>query len=163
MVAMADLRRLYEDIGLNNPRSLLNSGNLIFESRKRTPLQLERLLEAEAKKRLALETAFFVRTAEEWEAVVAGNPFKEEARRDPGHLVVMVLKVAVDAKEVTALQKAITGPEVVRGKGKHVYITYPAGIGESRLTSALIDAKLGTRGTGRNWNTVLKLGTLARQ
>jgi len=162
-VAMADLRRLYENIGLKDPRSLLNSGNLLFESGKRTPVQLERLLEAETRKQLDLETDFFVRTAEEWEAIIAGNPFTQEARRDPGHLVLMVLKKAVETKDVAALQKEITGPEVVRGKGTHVYITYPAGQGRSRLTSALIDAKLGARGTGRNWNTVMKLGALARR
>ena len=42
------------------------------------------------------------------------------------------------------------------------YIVYPAGIGRSRLTNSLIDSKLGIRGTGRNWNTVLKLAELAR-
>jgi uncharacterized protein (DUF1697 family) len=161
-VAMADLRRLCEDIGLRDPRSLLNSGNLLFESGKRSTAQLERLLETEARKRLALETEFFVRTGKEWEAVIADNPFTQQARRDPGHLVVMILKDAVGPKEVGSLQKAIAGPELVRGRGRHVYVTYPAGIGRSRLTSAVIDAKLGTRGTGRNWNTVLKIGTIVR-
>jgi uncharacterized protein (DUF1697 family) len=36
------------------------------------------------------------------------------------------------------------------------------GIGRSRLTHTLIEKKLGTRGTGRNWNTVLKLAALAK-
>ena len=42
----------------------------------------------------------------------------------------------------------------------HAYIVYPNGIGRSRLTNTLIERTLGTRGTGRNWNTVLKLGGL---
>jgi uncharacterized protein (DUF1697 family) len=37
---------------------------------------------------------------------------------------------------------------------------YPDGIGRSNLTGALIEKKLGTRGTARNWNTVLKLRNL---
>jgi uncharacterized protein (DUF1697 family) len=41
------------------------------------------------------------------------------------------------------------------------YIVYPDGIGRSRLTNQLIEKMLGTRGTGRNWNTVLKLDALA--
>ena len=73
----------------------------------------------------------------------------------------MFLKGAPAGKVVGALQASITGPEVVRAEGKHLYITYPAGIGRSRLTTALIERSLGTRGTGRNWNTVLKLGALA--
>ena len=73
----------------------------------------------------------------------------------------MFLKDAPDREQVTALQKAITGREVVRAKGRHAYVVYPDGIGRSRLTSALIEKKLTTRGTGRNWNTVVKIGALA--
>jgi len=105
---------------------------------------------------------FFVRTREEWKAVIAHNPFPEAAERDPAHLLVMFLKDAPDGEHVKALQGAITGPEVVRAQGRHLYAVYPVDIGHSRLTSTLIERKLGTRGTGRNWNTVLKLGALAQ-
>ena len=62
---------------------------------------------------------------------------------------------------VAALQQAIVGREVVQAGGHHAYVVYPDGIGRSRLTSALIEKALGTRTTGRNWNTVLKLDALA--
>ena len=102
-----------------------------------------------------------VRTAKEWQTVIARNPFPGEAERDPGHLLVLFLKTAPRLAAVKALQSAITGPEVVHADGAHAYVTYPAGIGRSRLTNAVIEAKLGTRATGRNWNTVLKLGAVA--
>ncbi len=158
-VAMSDLRDLLTQLGLVDPRSLLQSGNLVFRSDARTGADLERLLEAEAAKRLALRTEFFVRTAKEWKAAIARNPFPDEAERDPGHLVVLFLKAAPDRKKVALLQAAITGPEIVRAAGKEAYIVYPIGIGHSRLTSNLIDKTIG-RGTGRNWNTVLKVGAL---
>ena len=160
-ISMADLRDLLTRLGFADVRSLLQSGNLLFDANGRTPAHLERLLEAEAEKRLALKTDFFVRTAKEWAGVVAHNPFRKEATRDPGHLVVMFLKDAPSVTGVKALQKAIRGREVVRAAGKHLYIVYPDGIGRSRLTNALTDKQLGTRGTGRNWNTVLKLAALA--
>ena len=160
-VAMAELRELLTNLRFTDGRSLLQSGNLVFRSKARTSAQVERLLEAEAEKRLALQTDFFVRTADEWRPVIAHNPFREEAERDPSHLVVFFLKDAPDAKDVAALQAAITGPEIVRARGRQAYIVYPAGIGRSRLTITLIERKLGTRATGRNWNTVLKLGALA--
>ena len=160
-VSMADLRDLLTRLGLADVRSLLQSGNLVFGATGRTAGQLERLLETEAAKRLALETDFFVRTAKEWNDVVARNPFRKEAARDPGHLIVMFLKDPPSVRGVTALQAAITGREVVRAGGKHLYIVYPDGAGRSRLTNAVIDKQLGTRGTGRNWNTVLKLDALA--
>jgi uncharacterized protein (DUF1697 family) len=159
-VGMADLRKLLIDLGFENVRSLLQSGNLAFESTGQTPVQLEELLESEAKKRLGLETDFFVRTAKEWKAVVTGNPFPEEAERDPGHLIVVFMKEETSAKDVAALQAAIKGREVVRAKGRHAYIVYPDGVGRSKLTNVMIEKKLGSSGTGRNWNTVLKLGDL---
>ena len=160
-VAMSDLRALLKQLGFVDPQSLLQTGNLVFRSNARTSGSLERLLKAQAEKRLTLKTDFFVRSAKEWKATVTRNPFREAAERDPSHLVVMFLKDAPATKDVKALQAAITGPELVRAEGKQAYVVYPSGIGRSRLTNSLIERKLGTRATGRNWNTVLKLDALA--
>ena len=161
LVAMADLRDLLIHLGFEDVRSVLQSGNLVFRSATRSAARLERLLETEAEKRLALHTDFFVRTAAEWQDIIARNPFPKEAARDPGHLLVVFLKDAPGAKNAKALVAAITGPEIVRVDGRQAYIYYPDGVGRSRLTNALIEAKLGTRATGRNWNTVVRLGALA--
>src|SRR5258707_742668 len=151
-VAMADLRDLLSRLGFADARSVLQSGNLVFATQARSSAQLERVLEAEAEKRLGLQTDFFVRTAAEWDGVIADNPFPDEATRDPGHLLVMFMKDAPGAKDVKALQAAIRGREVVRARGRNAYLVYPDGVGRSRLTNAVIERTLGTRGTGRNWN-----------
>jgi uncharacterized protein (DUF1697 family) len=62
---------------------------------------------------------------------------------------------------VAALRAGIAGREVVAPGSRHLYVVYPDGAGESRLTAAVIDSKLGTRCTARNWNTVLKLAALS--
>ena len=162
-VAMADLRALVDALGLAEPRTLLQSGNVVFRGGRRSGTALERLLEQAALSRLALTTDFFVRTAEEWASLVARNPFPEEAARDPGHLVMFCLKESPAAARVSELQSAITGREVVRADGRQAYVVYPDGIGTSRLSIAMIEKKLGTRGTGRNWNTVLKLHALVQE
>ena len=160
-VAMSDLRDLLTRLGMSGSRTLLQSGNVVFRGEAPETATLEDLLEQAAAKHLGVTTDFFVRTAKEWKAIIAGNPFPEEAERDPGHLVVMPLKAAPDRGAVAALQHAIKGREIVRAKGRVAYITYPDGIGRSRLTIKLIEQKLGTRGTARNWNTVVKLQSLA--
>ena len=149
-VSMSDLKEMLASLGLGNPRTLLQSGNAVFES-KATGAKLEKQLEGAARKELNLNTDFMVRTAKEWDAIIAGNPFPKEAKADPGHLVLMACKDKV-AKDVK-----ITGAkrERVEVAGKDIYIVYPDGIGVSRL-------KIGTVGTGRNWNTVLKLAALAK-
>jgi len=159
-VAMADLKALLTELGLTNPRSLLQSGNLVFETAARATGPLEKLLQTSAAKTLGLQTDFFVRSGAEWHQAIADNPFPKEAQLDPGHTVLMCLKDAPSPAAVKALQGAITGREVVRAKGRHAYFLYPDGIGPSKLTIKLIEKKLATTGTARNWNTVLKLGAL---
>ena len=159
-VPMADLRSLVARLGFDGPQSLLQSGNLVFRGRSQPTEKVERILETGAGQHLGLETAFFVRTAAEWREVIAGNPFRREAKSDPAHLLVMVLKAAPGASALRMLEAAIAGPERVKVAGRHAYLVYPVGIGRSRLTTPLIEAKLDTRGTGRNWNTVLKLAAL---
>jgi uncharacterized protein (DUF1697 family) len=159
-VAMADLRGLLARLGLRDARSLLQSGNLVFGSGGRTAAQLERLLEEESRKSLSLDVDYFVRTAREWAKIVASNPFAEAARRDPAHLVLLVLKQAPAAPRVEALRAAITGPEVLHFSGREAYVVYPEDIGHSRLTTTLVERTLCTRVTARNWSTVLKLAAL---
>ena len=110
--------------------------------------------------RLGLDTAFIVRTAGEWTEIVAANPFRSMARDDPGHLVVMALKYEPDAARLRELEAWIPGPEKIAAAGRELYITYPDGMGTSKLTGAVIERRLGTRGTARNWNTVTKLAAL---
>jgi uncharacterized protein (DUF1697 family) len=156
---MADLRNLLTELGFSDVRSLLQTGNLVFRGGARTGDNLEQFLEEEVAKRLDLHTHFFVRSKEEWERIIAQNPFREEATRDAARLVVMFLNRAPLEKEAKALQAAIRGPEMVRTEGRQAYIVYPAGIGRSPVTNTLLERKFGTRGTARNWNTVLKLGS----
>lgn len=160
-VRMDDLRDLLSRMGLEDPRTLLQSGNVVFRSRERNGARLEARLEERAFEELGLRTDFFVRTDEEWGRVVAGNPFPREAVEDPSHLVVTALKKSPSGPNWRALESALPGRERVRGEGRHAYIFYPDGIGRSRLTAARIEEHLGTRGTSRNWNTVIKLAALA--
>jgi uncharacterized protein (DUF1697 family) len=163
MVAMADLRDLLARLGFENAKSMLQSGNLVFRAGRRNPAQLEQLLADEVRRRLDVTTDFFVRTAEEWKGIVAGNPFPKEARSDPGRLVVQFLRDAPSADKVRALQESILGPEIVRAKGREAYMVYPDGMGRSKATTALIEKKLATRATARNWNTVVKLLALTAE
>ena len=68
-VKMDALRKMFESLGFSNVKSLLQSGNLIFDGGgRRTGAAAERALEEAARQRLPLDADFFVRTAEEWSA-----------------------------------------------------------------------------------------------
>jgi uncharacterized protein (DUF1697 family) len=145
-VAMADLRAFAEALEFTRVSTLLNSGNLVFESAGKSCAQLERLFEADCEKHLGLHTEFHVRNAKELRAVIKENPFPAEAKSDPARLVVFFLK-----KPISVAGLVIPGRERVQVKGRHAFVYYPDGQGRSKLTLA---------GTARNWNTVTKLAAL---
>jgi uncharacterized protein (DUF1697 family) len=156
-ITMADLKKIAEGCGLSNARTLLASGNLVFECTMKDSGAVEALVERTLSKKLGIDTPVIVRSAAEWRAVVKANPFPAEAKQDPGHLLVMPLKDAPAPGRVEDLQKAIAGRERVKARGRELYLVYPDGVGRSKLTGALIDRKIGIAGTARNWNTALKL------
>jgi uncharacterized protein (DUF1697 family) len=99
-----------------------------------------------------------VRTADEWRKLIDANPFTVEAKNDPSRLVVTCYKSALDPAKVKAAQAAITGRERLRADGRHLYMTFPDGQGNSK--AAIVVGRMLGPGTARNWNTVLKLAAL---
>jgi uncharacterized protein (DUF1697 family) len=156
-LAMADLRALLSRMGFEDPHSLLQSGNLAFRGKQQSIGKLEQSLESEIRKRLSVETMVFIRTVKELQMVISRNPFPGEAKSDPSHLAVMFFRGAPAPADVKALQKSHAGPEALRSEGREAYVTYPDGFAKTRLTLPVIERALNTKGTGRNWNTVMKL------
>lgn len=159
MIPMADLRDLIAALGFSDVTTLLQSGNVVFRGAATAPAKLEAQLEAALEKRFGFSVEFHVRTADEWKAIVKANPFAAEALKDPGHLLVSCFKAPLDKTNVKALQAAITGRETLKAAGRHLYMMFPDGVGNSKA-AALVDKKLAARGTARNWNTVQKLAAL---
>ena len=160
-LAMADLAALLTSLRYAGVKTVLQSGNAVFAAAEPAGAALEATLEAAVAERLGVKTEFFVRSAREWNAIVAHNPYPDAAKNDPGRLIVTTFKGIPKAADVAALQAAIPGPETMTAGGKHAYFIYPDGQGTSKLTNALIERKLGVRCTARNWNTVLKLAAAA--
>src|SRR4029077_7274809 len=117
--------------------------NLIVESAG-SPAEVEARLEKGMNKHLGRELAFFVRSPKEWDAIITHNPFPKEATADPSHLLLLCLKDRVTPAAVKALQGRIPGRESVHARGREAYAVYPDGVGQSKLTTALIDRMLAT-------------------
>lgn len=160
MVAMADLRKLFEAEGFPSAQTLLQSGNVIFDGNVADVDKLETKLEKAAAKKFGRAIDFVVRDGKTVAKIVAENPFAREAKDDPSHLLVLFLKSEPQPAAQAALKAAISGPEYFQAGDRCLYIVYPDGIGRSKLTNALFDKKLGMTGTARNWNTVRKIAAL---
>jgi len=150
---MAELRDLAEKAGMENVRTYIQSGNVVFESalsKGAVTKKLEKEIEAHMQKHIAV----MVRSQKELRAVLAKNPFP---KADPKKVGVIFFKEAVpkDFKN----DVSTPGNETVHTLTHEVYIHYPDGMGRSKL-------KLPTcakSGTMRNINTIQKLVELAKE
>jgi uncharacterized protein (DUF1697 family) len=93
-----------------------------------------------------------VRTAEQWRACIAANPFPAEAESAPKIFLLFAGKEANAAQAVEYLIPRAAPGEKVAGRGDAVWI-YFGGSGKSKLEGG---PKPGLW-TGRNWRTVLAI------
>lgn len=156
---VAEQRAMAEAMGLKNPRTLAASGNLVVESDKATAT-LEREIEAAMETRFGLKIAAMVRTPEQWAKLIAANPFPEEAAAQPSRVLAMVMKDGIKPGALEACRELAAGGERVEAVGDVLYFWFPNGLGESAIFKKATPRLLGM-GTGRNWNTVLKLADMA--
>ncbi len=153
---VSEQRAMAEAMGLKNPRTLLASGNLVVDSGMATG-PLEKAVEAEMERRFGLEIAAMVRTPEQWSDLIAANPFPNEAAAHPSKVLAMVMKDGIRDGALEACRALAKGGEAVEPGEGALYFWFPNGLGESAIFKKATPRLLGM-GTGRNWNTVLKLG-----
>jgi len=156
---VGEQRALAEAMGLKNPRTLQASGNLVVESGKATA-SLEQDIETAMDKTFGLKVAAMVRTPDQWAKLIAANPFPKEAAAHPSKVVAMVMKDGIKAGALEACRDLAAGGERVEAVGDVLYFWFPNGQGESAIFKKATPRLLGM-GTGRNWNTVLKLADMA--
>jgi len=156
---VGEQRAMAEAMGLKNPRTLQASGNLVVESGKATA-SLEQDIETAMDKTFGLKVAAMVRTPDQWAKLIAANPFPKEAAAHPSKVVAMVMKDGIKAGALEACRDLAAGGERVEAVGDVLYFWFPNGQGESAIFKKATPRLLGM-GTGRNWNTVLKLADMA--
>jgi len=160
--AVAEQREMATAMGLKNPRTLAASGNLVVETGMPTGV-LETAIEAEMALRFDVKIAAMARTPDQWAALIAANPFAAEAAAHPSKVVAMVMKDGIKPGALDACRALAAGGEAVEARFEKdddvLYFWFPAGQGESGIFKKATPRMLGM-GTGRNWNTVLKLGEM---
>ena len=156
---MEDFESCLRSIGCVEPKTVLQTGNAVVGVP--TPLSaVEPQIHDALLVRTGVDADVFVRSASQWQALVDANPFVREAEAQPAMLVAMVVRDTPSPANIAKLRAVISGPERLEVGDRVLYISYPDGQWRSKVTGATIERTLGTRGTARNWNTVMKLLTL---
>jgi uncharacterized protein (DUF1697 family) len=159
-IKMDALRTLYESLDLHDPRTYVQSGNVVFRTREQDLAKLAERVEKAIERKFGFRPAIIVRTSSEMRDVVAGNPFAKRQGIEPSKLIVTFLAYDPGQETQDKLRKLKTAGEELQIRGRELYIYFPNGMGRSKLP-ALIDRTLPTPGTARNWNSVTKLLDMA--
>jgi uncharacterized protein (DUF1697 family) len=156
VVKMADLRTLFESMGLRGVETFIASGNVVFESAAKPDRVFEEKIEARLKKRLGYAVDTFVRSIDELKAIAEYRPFQGTGF-DGAPLFIGFLAnppSPATARKVNSLQSS---NEAFHVHGRDLYWVSKVGIGRSEFTGRILEKTLGMSTTVRNINTVRRL------
>lgn len=159
-VAMDALARLFVDRGHAAVRTYIQSGNVVFVSRRADQAALAGEMESALAEELGVRSPVVLRTAGDLKRIAAGHPFAAE-EPEPATLHVTFLGATVEGARLAELDPPAAAGERWSVVGREVYLQCPAGYGRTKLNNGYFERRLGVPATTRNWNTVLKLRDLS--
>lgn len=160
-IKMDALRALYLSLGLRDPQTYIQSGNVIFRTGARDFALLGRKIENAIESSFGFHSHVILRTPADLRATIASSPFASRRGIEPGKLLVTFLAEAPGKDARDAVLRLKADPEELHIIGRELYVYFPNGMARPKLSWALIDKTLKVPGTGRNWNTVTKLLEMA--
>jgi len=156
---MAALRQAFTDLGFEEVRTYIQTGNVVFRSPKRNTRSLAAAIEGQVGRMCGASPAVIVRTAGELTEVLATSPYAARGA-DPARHHVTFLAEAPAAARLAAFVAPPSGRDELEIIGREVYVHTPDGYAGSKLSGTYLERHLGVVSTTRNWNTVAKLGAL---
>lgn len=166
-LSMAELRKLLEGLGYTRVETYIQSGNVVLDA-KSTAAKVAHDVSAALAEHMGAPVGVLVRTPEELERVIVGNPFAAEAAADGARVHVGFLAGPASATAKAGLQQIVDKYPQRRDRfhvsGDTLYLHLPDGAAETKFTGKALEKALGSgTGTARNWNTVMKLREMARR
>jgi uncharacterized protein (DUF1697 family) len=145
-ISMTELRQLCEGCGFTDVGTYIQSGNVVFRS-KRAESSVKKLLEQTLAERFGKPVGVLLRSASELAELLENNPYPDAP---PNRVIVLFLDAPVPRGALADVQTP--GGEALSARGREVFIHYPNGQGQSKLSLPFQKT-----GTGRNLNTVRKV------
>ena len=160
IVKMAGLKRAFEDAGGKNVRTLITSGNVVFEAPSTDAAQakLFKNIQDRVDKLIGKPVDVMYRTHDDIKRLIAADPFADVNSALDVRLYVTFLKSKPAKKPKLPLLSEKEGLEVIQVAGLDVcVIGRPVGKGRSGAPNLLVEKEFGVAATSRNWNTVCKV------
>ncbi|TDW21132.1 uncharacterized protein (DUF1697 family) [Rhizobium azibense] len=153
---MSDLRDMAAALGYGNPRTLVSTGNIVFEADSAPLSDIEAKIEAAFKTKFGKPVDIIVRKGADWLRLANSNPFPDG---DGSQVIVRVMREPLDQSALAALQKYLEANQRLAITNGDLWIDFASKPSEWKLLSALTTKRMGV-GTLRNWNTVRGLAEM---
>jgi uncharacterized protein (DUF1697 family) len=158
-LSMADLREVFSNLSFANVRTLLNSGNVVFDAPRPSAPKLAADIEKAIAARFGFDARVVVITAAALDKIIDENPLLHVAKDSSRHFVAFAPDSAAWAP-LQSLQLQTWLPDVLAMTPRAAYLWCKAGAIDSKLSQAF-GRKAAGNVTLRNWATVLKIQALA--
>ncbi len=162
-IKMDALRALYQSLKLEGARTYIQSGNVVFRTAEEDCFQVAGKIRSAIAQNFGINPEVILRTPAEFKKVIAANPFAGRRGLDPAKLQVVFLASKPGAEARAKLAAIKANPEELHLIGRELHIYFPEGMGRSKLPWSALERNLGTPGTARNWNSVLKILEIAEE
>lgn len=162
-IKMDALRSMYGSLNLEDPRTYVQSGNVIFRTKERSSAKLAKKIQDAIEKTFDCRPEVVLRTTEELRNAIAASPFAGRRNLNPSNILVTFLTQEPPAEAHDKLAALKSHPEEIHLKGRELYIYFPNGIGKSKLPWSQVEKIVKVTGTARNWNSVNAMLELAEK
>ncbi len=162
LIKMVDLQAHFASCGAVNIRTYIQSGNVVFEHPERSSANLRKSLEEHLASKLGFSVPTLVIGAKDFAAIANENPYPTTLPDFGKRMYVCFFQKAPAVAAVEGIRDFVTDEEQLVVKGVVAFAYYKMGLGRAKLSSNLIERKLGLA-TLRNWNSVNALLALANR
>jgi uncharacterized protein (DUF1697 family) len=159
MIKMEKLREIVASVGAENVKTYVNSGNVIFETKKTSDKKLAKEIHDAIQKELGMDISVMVRSIAEVQEIIEKNPYKGQFENHKD-LHVFFLDEELSPEHRKMLLANNSDVEFLTVDGRTIYYLLRISIIDSSLGKGFIDKKLKIPSTARNWRTVNKIAEM---
>jgi uncharacterized protein (DUF1697 family) len=157
MIKMEVLKSTLENIGFQNIRTYIQSGNVFLDSNEESPAKIAFIIKQEIYKVFGFDVPIIVISKSDLEACFSNCNFLKETEIDTKKLYVAFVSKELKPENINDLKMSQFKPDEVQIDCTRIFIKYHIGAGKTRLDQKYIEKKLNLTATIRNWNTVTQL------
>jgi uncharacterized protein (DUF1697 family) len=158
LVKMDDLKKAFESLGFMNVKTLLASGNVVFQAPPVSASVLSKQIEEKLKKTFRFEISVLIRSIKELQRLDGTKPFHGITVTPRTRLFVTFLS----EKPASSLKIPYASPDgnfkILRASKSEVCsVLTLTNLRRGMQFMAILDREFGRKVTTRNWNTITRI------